>query len=34
VRGDTVIWNSCKVEILAAGERRAELIAVSRIADI
>jgi CBS domain containing-hemolysin-like protein len=34
VRGDTVVWNSCKVEILAAGERRAELIAITRIADI
>jgi CBS domain containing-hemolysin-like protein len=31
VRGDAVVWNGCRVEILAAGERRAELIAVSRI---
>jgi CBS domain containing-hemolysin-like protein len=31
VRGDVVEWNGCRVEILAAGERRAELIAVSRI---
>jgi CBS domain containing-hemolysin-like protein len=31
VRGDAVEWNGCKVEILAAGERRAELIAVSRL---
>ncbi|MEX2125138.1 MAG: hemolysin family protein [Woeseia sp.] len=33
-RGDTVEWNGCRLEILAAGERRAELIAVSRLPDI
>jgi CBS domain containing-hemolysin-like protein len=31
VRGDNVEWNGCQVEILSAGERRAELIAVSRL---
>ena len=31
VRGDAVEWNGCKLEILAAGERRAELISVSRL---
>jgi putative hemolysin len=31
VRGDAVEWNGCRVEILAAGERRAELIAISRL---
>jgi CBS domain containing-hemolysin-like protein len=29
VRGDVVEWNGCRLEILAAGERRAELISVS-----
>jgi CBS domain containing-hemolysin-like protein len=31
VRGDVVEWNGCRLEILAAGERRAELIAASRL---
>jgi CBS domain containing-hemolysin-like protein len=31
VRGDAVEWNGCRLEILAAGERRAELIAVTRL---
>jgi len=33
VRGDAVEWNGCRLEVLAAGERRAELIAVSRLTD-
>jgi CBS domain containing-hemolysin-like protein len=31
VRGDAVEWNGCRLEILAASERRAELIAVTRL---
>ncbi|MEX2494669.1 MAG: hemolysin family protein [Woeseia sp.] len=31
VRGDAVEWNGCRLEILAAGERRAELISVIRL---
>lgn len=31
VRGDAVEWNGCLLEILVAGERRAELIAVTQI---
>lgn len=31
VRGDVVNWNRCRLEILAAGERRAELISVTRL---
>jgi CBS domain containing-hemolysin-like protein len=33
VRGDSVDWNGCKLEILAAGERRAELISVTRLGE-
>jgi CBS domain containing-hemolysin-like protein len=34
VRGDVVEWNGCRLEILAAGERRAELIAASRLIEL